>query len=161
MNYRMFILDYDTNATYEFIDGDFFSTVIYINNDSLEKTVEKTVEKSSVKGSVKGSVKIIDLLVKNHNISAFELAQKIGSGLVEKVGSRLAEKVGGKLGENQMKILLLIEENPKISKKRMSEILKISTTAIDKNINKLKSKNLLKRIGPDKGGYWEVIDNQH
>ena len=145
-NVKKYLPFYNKNATYEFIDGDFFSTVINLNNKSSEKTVGKTVEKSSVKSSVK----IIDLLIKNNNISAFELAQRAGSGLVEKVGSRLVE--------NQMKILLLIEENPKISKKRMSEILKISTTAIDKNINKLKSKKLLKRVGPDKGGYWEVID---
>ena len=73
------------------------------------------------------------------------------------VGSRLVEKVGSKLAENQLKILLLIEENPKISKKKMAEMLKISTTAIDKNIIKLKANNLLKRIGPDKGGFWELI----
>jgi len=31
---------------------------------------------------------------------------------------------------------------------------------IEVNLNKLKEKGLLKRIGPDKGGYWEVIDKR-
>ena len=38
----------------------------------------------------------------------------------------------------------------------MSEILNISDTAVDKNILKLKNLGIIERIGPDKGGYWEV-----
>ena len=71
-------------------------------------------------------------------------------------GKELAERVGSKLAESQLKILLLIEENPTITKKGLSNILKISTTAIDKNILKLKNMHLIKRVGPDKGGHWEV-----
>ncbi|OQX80718.1 MAG: hypothetical protein B6D61_01630 [Bacteroidetes bacterium 4484_249] len=132
-NVKKYLPFYDKNASYEFVDNDIFTTVIYFN----EKTTQKT------------RVKIIDLIKENNDILSIELA--------EKVGSRLVEKVGSKLAENQLKILLLIEENPKISKKKMAEMLKISTTAIDKNIIKLKANNLLKRIGPDKGGFWELI----
>jgi len=64
-----------------------------------------------------------------------------------------------KLAESQKKILELIKINPKISKKEMSNRIGINTTAIDKNIEKLKQKGLLKRIGPYKGGYWEIISN--
>jgi len=60
------------------------------------------------------------------------------------------------LVENQLKIILLIIEDKKISKKSMAEILEISTTAIDKNIDKLKKLGIIKRVGPDKGGYWEI-----
>jgi ATP-dependent DNA helicase RecG len=34
----------------------------------------------------------------------------------------------------------------------------ISQTAIENNISKLKNIGLLKRIGPAKGGHWEVLD---
>ena len=44
-----------------------------------------------------------------------------------------------------------------ISKKEMAEKLGISTTAIDKNINQLKKKGLLLRVGPDKGGHWDAV----
>ena len=30
-------------------------------------------------------------------------------------------------------------------------------TAMDYNINKLKEKGLIKRVGPDKGGHWLVV----
>jgi predicted HTH transcriptional regulator len=39
---------------------------------------------------------------------------------------------------------------------QLSEIIGISQTAIENNITKLKEKGLLKRIGPAKGGHWEV-----
>ncbi len=61
------------------------------------------------------------------------------------------------LVENQRKILTHINENPYISKKEMAETSGIRTTAIDKNIVQLKKKGLLKRVGPPKGGHWEVV----
>jgi ATP-dependent DNA helicase RecG len=40
----------------------------------------------------------------------------------------------------------------------LSKMLKISTTAVENNIAKLKAKKILKRIGPDKGGHWEIVN---
>ena len=78
--------------------------------------------------------------------------------LENKVGSKLVETVGSKLVENQLKIVLLILEDEKITKNRMSEILNIRNTAVDKNILKLKNLGINKRVGPAKGGHWEVIE---
>jgi len=63
------------------------------------------------------------------------------------------------LAESQKKIIELIKINHKISKKEMSNRIGINTTAIDKNIEKLKQKGLLKRIGPAKGGYWKIVSD--
>jgi ATP-dependent DNA helicase RecG len=63
------------------------------------------------------------------------------------------------LVESQRKIVSLIQQNPRVSKKELSEKVGISTTAIDKNIQSLKKKGLLKRVGSAKGGHWEVIGN--
>jgi len=73
-----------------------------------------------------------------------------------KVGSKVGTKVGSKLTENQVKILELISDNPHITKKEMLDHLDIGKTAIDNNISKLKSLNLIKRVGSDKSGHWEV-----
>lgn len=64
------------------------------------------------------------------------------------------------LVESQRKILSIILQNPRVSKKELSEKVSISTTAIDKNIQSLKKKGLLKRVGSAKGGHWEVIENK-
>lgn len=61
-----------------------------------------------------------------------------------------------KLSENERKILSLITKNKHITIKELSENVRISTTAVDKNIAKLKKEGIIKRVGPAKGGYWEI-----
>ena len=46
--------------------------------------------------------------------------------------------------------------NRDISIVQLSEKVGIATKNIENNIAKLKQKGLLKRIGSDRGGYWEV-----
>jgi len=82
--------------------------------------------------------------------SSGESSGKTDEGLVE----RLVEG----LVENQKKILTLVTHNPYISKKALAQAIGISTTAIDKNLTTLKQKGLLRRVGPDKGGHWEVVE---
>ncbi len=48
-------------------------------------------------------------------------------------------------------------ENPNITVMELKEIICISRKSILENISKLKNKNILERIGPDKGGYWKII----
>ncbi|MCK5099064.1 MAG: winged helix-turn-helix transcriptional regulator, partial [Desulfobacteraceae bacterium] len=62
------------------------------------------------------------------------------------------------LVDSQKKIVDLILKNPNISKKDMSEHIGISATAIDKNIATLKKKNIIRRVGEDKSGYWKIIN---
>ena len=72
------------------------------------------------------------------------------------VGGLVGGLVDGLPG-SQRRMILLMTETPSISKKQMADSLGISTTAVDKNIAKLKRKNLIRRVGPDKGGHWEVL----
>lgn len=61
-----------------------------------------------------------------------------------------------RLGENELAIVKEISNNPKITIAELSQKIEISITAIENNITKLKEKGILQRIGPDKGGYWEI-----
>ena len=82
-----------------------------------------------------------------------EFALKEGKDGSEQLVERLVEG----LAENQKMILELIKRESSISKKAMAQAIGISTTAIDKNLTKLKQKGILRRVGPDKGGHWEVV----
>ncbi len=73
--------------------------------------------------------------------------------LNEKVG----EKVGENLTENQTKILTILAEKPKTPATTLAEQVGISTRKIEENIRKLKALERLRRIGPAKGGHWEVL----
>ena len=54
-------------------------------------------------------------------------------------------------------ILELIQKDPYITADQLGDIIGITRRAIVKQINKLKEQGRLKRIGPDKGGSWEVL----
>ncbi|MDR1385735.1 MAG: putative DNA binding domain-containing protein [Planctomycetaceae bacterium] len=55
-------------------------------------------------------------------------------------------------------VLSIIKDNNTISISQLSEKVNINSSAIQKHIQKLKAKGLLERVGPDKGGYWKVIE---
>jgi ATP-dependent DNA helicase RecG len=74
----------------------------------------------------------------------------------KKRGEKWGEKWGEKLTENQEKILGLIVSDKSISIVEISKKLKLGTTAVENNIAKLKKMGLLKRVGPAKGGHWEI-----
>lgn len=52
------------------------------------------------------------------------------------------------------KIIRTMKENPEITVKE----LRISRRGVEKNIKKLQEKELLRRVGPDNGGNWEIIN---
>ena len=53
-------------------------------------------------------------------------------------------------------ILHLIKENPHISTLELARQLSVTRMTIHRDLERLKSAGLLFRIGPDKGGYWQV-----
>ena len=55
------------------------------------------------------------------------------------------------------KILKLIKGNPQITVKELTTLIGLSRRGVEKNIKKLQSQNILRRVGPDKGGYWEIV----
>ena len=77
-------------------------------------------------------------------------------GLIEKLIEKAARQ-GDKLTENRISILRLVMDDPYISKADLSKLVGISVAAISANIEVLRGK-YLRRVGPDKGGFWEVIE---
>ena len=78
------------------------------------------------------------------------------SSIINKVGEKVGEKIYTQLSEKQKTIIATMLNNPTISAKELSRIIGISQRKIEENIKKLKKKEIIKRIGPDKGGYWKV-----
>jgi len=70
---------------------------------------------------------------------------------------KVGEKVGEKITANQQKIIDSILKEPTISAKELSGLVGISQRKIEDNIAKLKEKRLIRRIGPARGGHWEVV----
>ncbi|WP_321419564.1 hypothetical protein [uncultured Methanomethylovorans sp.] len=56
------------------------------------------------------------------------------------------------------KILEAIKIDPTITYEEQSKVTGVSTRGVEWNFTKLKAQGKIKRIVPDKGGHWEVID---
>jgi len=66
------------------------------------------------------------------------------------------EKFGRKFGENKNQILSLLSEKPEMTIPELAKALKITTRGIEKQIAKLRKEGRLRRVGPAKGGHWEI-----
>ena len=99
-----------------------------------------------------------NLLLNEHNelknrFCHISYTEQVTEGSEKKFGEK--QKGSEKTSD---KILSLLKENPKLSAKKISELLEISSRAVEKQIAKLEEKGLLKREGSPKGGHWEVIE---
>lgn len=90
-----------------------------------------------------------DMMIRHltNDIASFE--ESIGETTVEKVKLNTADR-----------IVALIKENPRHSAKSLAQAIGISAKGIEKQLAKLKVQGAIRRIGPDKGGTWEVVDSE-
>ena len=71
-----------------------------------------------------------------------------------------AARDGKKIGKKGDKsILEFIKNNPAATISEMQIFAGLSSGGIRKVIQRLKTEKLLRRVGPDKGGHWEVIES--
>ena len=73
-----------------------------------------------------------------------------------KTENRVTQKVIAKVTANQQKIIDVIKNNPFITQKELAEIVGIAKKNIVSNMKKLQKNGLIKRVGADKNGYWQV-----
>ena len=131
------------------------STVPVFHTDDfiLKVTVAKVTEKLP-----ENSGKVTEKLPEN----AKKLPEN-SNKVTEKVANKLqkvtekAQQLGDVLTENKLRILHLIIEDPYITKSDLVSTIGISYTSISRNIEAMRGK-YLRRVGPDKGGFWEIIE---
>ena len=71
---------------------------------------------------------------------------------------KVTAKVSVKVTVNQQKILDVIKENPFVTQEELAQIIGLSRKSIIQNMKKLQENGLLKRVGADKNGRWEVVE---
>lgn len=107
----------------------------FILKITVPKVTERVIEKD---------VNVTEKVIKTHQ----EVIEKV----IEK-----AVALNEKLTENRISIIKLIIENPYISKSELSKYVGISENSISRNIEAMRDK-YLRRVGPNKGGFWEIIE---
>ena len=59
--------------------------------------------------------------------------------------------------KSREKIIVLLSEDNTLSAAALAWRIGISPKAVEKHIAKMKADGVLKRVGPDKGGHWQVL----
>jgi ATP-dependent DNA helicase RecG len=83
--------------------------------------------------------------LKNLNFSATSMPNGIDGGIDDGI-----EK-------NTEKILNAILSNPKITQKGLSKDTGLSVRTVARELKRLRNTNVIKRIGSDRAGYWEIV----
>lgn len=125
-----------------------FRTDEFILKITVPKVAEKVQKQTGNVTENGGKV------AENHNKVAEKVAENHG-----KVTEKLREKaaaLGETLTANRIRILELMIEDPYISRADLANNVGISETSIYRNIEAMRGK-YLRRVGPDKGGFWEII----
>lgn len=77
---------------------------------------------------------------------------------IENVPKNVPKNVPENVPENRgLKILDIVKLDSKVTISELAEILEVDPKTIKRDITKLKKEQLLKRIGPDRGGHWETV----
>ena len=73
--------------------------------------------------------------------------------------SREKKAKGGKKNINSReKIITLLSQDNSLSAAALAERIGITSKAVEKHIAKMKAEGILKRVGPDKGGHWQIME---
>ena len=70
---------------------------------------------------------------------------------------RVNDRVNDKVNETQQRIISAISDKPTITQSELAQMIGISIVHINKNMQKLQKAGIIKRVGPDNGGHWEVL----
>ena len=76
--------------------------------------------------------------------------------VAEKRGE-VTEKVAEKFSETEERIIALIQANAHITQRMLSEAIGLTRQYVGRCMDSLQARNIIRRVGPDKGGYWEVV----
>lgn len=58
------------------------------------------------------------------------------------------------------KLVEIIVQNKDVTTEQMANLLNISRRAVAKHTKKLQEKGIIRRVGPDFGGYWERVKEE-
>ena len=91
--------------------------------------------------------------LKDSEQAEFSAAKK--SGQKKAVRKKRSEKGGQKTVD---RLLELLRAHPNLTQEGMVNALMVTRSTIQKHISNLKASGKLRRVGPDKGGHWEVTE---
>ena len=88
-------------------------------------------------------------------------SEKIGTGSEKNgLGSEKTDTSSEKPYDIIQAILEAIRKNAKVSAAEIAMQVGVSARAVEKRIRTLRENGVIRRVGPNKGGSWEIIDDK-
>ena len=129
------------------------SELVGISTRKIKENIAKLKEKNVLKRIGTGKTGYWELIIEQEDADQ----STVNAVSEKKVTYKVTKRVTDKVTDNQKAILELISKNPHITTTELSKFVGISTRKIKENTAKLKGKRILKRVGNNKTGYWEII----
>ena len=80
----------------------------------------------------------------------------------KKPEAKTAQKNDQKTAQKtDQRLIARIQQKPEITRQELAIELGITDSGIKYHLKKMQDKGLLRRVGPDKGGHWEVVHTPH
>jgi ATP-dependent DNA helicase RecG len=105
-----------------------------------------------------GIKRVTNACVENGNMVNFEFSDSFWV-TIQTNNIHVVDNVVDNVVDQRLKsIIELIKDNREISASQIAKTLNISTRTAQRDIERLKHKNAIQRIGSEKSGYWQIID---
>ena len=111
-------------------------------------TVDLTENNTRPEGGVKGGVKTTPITVPE-GASTLKSTQKTADSTLKNTQ---------KTTDSTLKEI--VEKNPSVTIESLATLLGITRDGVNKAIRRLKAAGVIRRVGPDKGGHWEIVKPQ-
>ncbi|MDD7417743.1 MAG: winged helix-turn-helix domain-containing protein, partial [Spirochaetales bacterium] len=98
-----------------------------------------------------------DEYIKKFGVNEKKSVQNLPVNLPVNDTAKITQKITVKITVNQQKIIDVIKENPFVTQEELSSIVGIARLNINKNMKKMQEQGIIKRVGADKNGHWEIL----
>ena len=105
--------------------------------------------------NVDGGVKVT---FQRRNANSLQIGEQTTQKTTEKVTNGSDQKVARKLPEIASVIMESIVGNNSVTIAELEMFTRLGHTTIKKVIREMQKENIIRRVGPDKGGHWEIIN---
>ena len=154
---RVEIISFSKLAPRQTVDGFYKGNSIPVNEELSSIFLATHLSERSGKG--------MPLIVSTYGKSIFEIAEESIKVTIpynwkhkfEELVDNEVDKLVGMLSKTERKVFDEIIKNPRLSQPELAIKCGVGKTTIQNVLVKLKANNLIKRIGSNKTGYWEVL----
>ena len=86
-----------------------------------------------------------------------DVVENVVENIVENITENIVDSIVEKLSTTRAKIVRIIWKNPNATALSISKEINIASRNVQEHLRKLQEQGVIRRIGPDKGGHWEII----